>query len=220
MNGPAHHDSHAGDGTSYRPGRLTRTAWGKDGAGGMLVERQEALDFMLENVRNSNLRKHILAVEAVMRGLGGRLGEDEEKWGLAGLLHDIDYETTKDSPDRHSLVGAEMLEAKGLAPEIVEAVRAHNEHHGLPRQTLMAKALHAADPLTGLIVAAALISPAKKLSAIDAKFVLNRFGEKAFAKGARREPMSAAKAELGLELSELIGLGLEAMQGISGDLGL
>jgi len=184
------------------------------------MDRQQALDFMLENVANSNLRKHILAVEAVMRRLAERLGQDVERWGLAGLLHDIDYETTKDSPERHSLVGAKMLEEKGLDPEIVDAVRAHNDYHGLPRATLMAKALYAADPLTGLIVAAALISPAKKLAGIDTEFVLKRFGEKAFARGARREPMLGAKAELGLELEELVGLGLEAMQGISGELGL
>ncbi len=184
------------------------------------MERQEALDFMLENVQNSNLRKHILAVEAVMRRLAKRFDQDVEKWGLAGLLHDIDYETTKDSPDRHSVVGAEMLEEKGLAPEIVDAVRAHNDAHGLPRKTLMAKSLYASDPMTGLIVAAALINPAKKLSAIDTNFVVKRFAEKAFARGARREAMVGAKAELGLELDEFIGLGLEAMQGISGDLGL
>lgn len=184
------------------------------------MDRQEALDYMMENVKNTNLRKHILAVEAVMRRLARRLGQDEEEWGLAGLLHDIDYETTKDSPDRHSIVGAEMLEQAGVAPDIVAAVKAHNDHHGLPRDSLMARALYAADPLTGLIVAAALISPAKKLSAIDAKFVHNRFGEKAFAKGARREPMLSAKAELGLDLGEFISLGLEAMQGISGELGL
>jgi len=184
------------------------------------MERQEALDFMLENVQNSNLRKHILAVEAVMRRLAERLGQDVEKWGLAGLLHDIDYETTKDSPERHSVVGAQMLEEKGLDPEIVDAVRAHNDLHGLPRTTLMDKALYAADPLTGLVVAAALINPAKKLAAIDTQFVVKRFGEKAFARGARREPMLSAKGELGLELDELVGLGLEAMQGISGDLSL
>ncbi|MEW6032350.1 MAG: HDIG domain-containing metalloprotein [Bacillota bacterium] len=184
------------------------------------MNRQQALDFMLEKVQNSNLRKHILAVEAVMRKLAARLGEDEERWGLAGLLHDIDYETTKDSPERHSLVGAEMLEEAGVEREIVEAVRAHNDHHGLPRESKMAKALHAADPLTGLIVAAALVSPTKRLSGIDTQFVLNRFGEKAFARGARREPMLAAKTELGLDLEELVQIGLEAMQGIAGDLGL
>ncbi len=184
------------------------------------MEREQALEFMRENVRNSNLRKHILAVEAVMRRLASRLGQNADRWGLAGLLHDIDYETTKDSPERHSLVGAEMLAEKGVDPEIVDAVRAHNDAHGLPRQSLMAKALYASDPLTGLIVAAALISPAKKLSGIDTKFVLNRFGEKAFARGARREPMIGAKAELGLDLEELVALGLEAMRGISGELGL
>ncbi len=184
------------------------------------MDRQEAYELMLEKVKTKNLRKHILAVEAVMRRLAERLGQDVEKWGLAGLLHDIDYDMTKDDPERHSMLGADMLAELGVDPEIVDAVRAHNDHHGLPRKTLMAKALYAADPLTGLIVAAALIKPEKKLSAIDTRFVLNRFGEKAFARGARREPMLSVKDELGLELDEFIGLGLEAMQGISGELGL
>jgi putative nucleotidyltransferase with HDIG domain len=184
------------------------------------MDRQEAYELMLEKVKTKNLRKHILAVEAVMRRLAERLDQDVEKWGLAGLLHDIDYDVTKDDPERHSIVGADMLAELGVDPEIVDAVRAHNDHHGLPRKTLMAKALYAADPLTGLIVAAALIKPEKKLSAIDTRFVLNRFGEKAFARGARREPMLSVEDELGLELDEFISLGLEAMQGISRELGL
>jgi len=184
------------------------------------MDRQEALEFMQENVTNRNLRKHILAVEAVMRRLAERLGQDPDRWGLAGLLHDVDYDMTKDSPERHSMVGADMLAEKGLDEEIVEAVRAHNDYHGLPRRTLMAKALYAADPLTGLIVAAVLVSPGKKLSAIDTEFILNRFKEKAFARGARREPMLTCKDELGLELEEFVGLGLEAMQGIHEELGL
>ncbi len=174
---------------------------------------------MLDKVQNANLRKHILAVEAVMRRLAVHFGEDPESWGLAGLLHDIDYETTKDDPDRHSLEGGEMLAAMGVDPEIVDAVKAHNERHDLPRATRMAKALHACDPLTGLIVAAALIRPEKKLAIVDVPFIMNRFGEKGFARGANRETIKHC-ADLGLSLEEFIGLGLEAMKGISGELGL
>ncbi len=154
-----------------------------------------------------------------MRGLARRLGEDEERWGLAGLMHDLDYDETKGEPEHHSLISANMVEEMGFDDEIVDAVRAHNEYHGLPRETLMARALYAADPLTGLIVAAALISPERTLDAIDAKFVLNRFHEKSFARGANREVIEAC-SEVGLSLEEFIELSLESMRGISGDLGL
>lgn len=183
------------------------------------MDRAEAWNLARRHLSSKNLRKHTLAVEAVMRALARRLGEDEEKWGLAGLLHDLDYEETKDEPHRHSLVGAERLAQLGVEPEIVEAVRAHNEAHGLPRSTLLAKALYAADPLTGLIVAAALIHPEKKLVAIDPQFVLNRFGEKAFARGANREAIRSC-SELGLGLEEFVATGLEAMRSIASELGL
>jgi len=172
-----------------------------------------------ERIKNKNLFKHTLAVEAVMRRLASHLKEDEELWGLAGVLHDIDYEETKDSPEDHSLVGGEMLGKMGLPSQVVDAVKAHNSVHGLPRESKMAKALYAADPLTGLIVAAALVHPDKRLGSLDTEFVLNRFGEKSFARGARRETIMACE-ELDLSLEEFISLGLEAMKGISGRLGL
>ncbi|HEY3314938.1 MAG TPA: HD domain-containing protein [Bacillota bacterium] len=183
------------------------------------MTRDEAYQLMLGKVQNQNLRKHILAVEAVMRRLAEHFGEDPDRWGLAGLLHDIDYESTKDDPDRHSMEGADMLAGMGVEPEIVEAVRTHNERHGIPRTTKMAKALFACDPLTGLIVAAALIRPEKKLAIVDAAFIMNRFGEKGFARGANRETIKHC-SELDLLLDEFVGLGLEAMKGISGELGL
>jgi len=183
------------------------------------MDRQEAYKLVKKHLKNKNLVKHTLAVEAVMRRLARRLGEDEEEWGLAGLLHDIDYDETKDDPARHSLVGGDMLAEMGLGAHIVEAVKAHNDAHGLPRETAMARALYAADPLTGLIVAAALIHPDKKLAAINTQFVLNRFEEKSFARGARRDTIDAC-SELGLSREEFCALGLEAMQGIADDLGL
>ena len=183
------------------------------------MDRDRALGLLEKYLPNANLRKHSLAVEAVMRRLARRFGEDEELWGLAGLLHDIDYESTKGDPARHSLEGARMLEEMGLPPEVVNAVRVHNEYHGLPRQSLLDKALYATDPLTGFIVAGALILPEKKLDAVDVPFLMHRFKEKGFARGASREQMRSC-SELGLSLEEFFALGLEAMKDIAADLGL
>lgn len=184
-----------------------------------MLNREEALNILNENLKNKNLFKHCLAVEAVMRGLAKHFGENEEVWGIAGLLHDIDYEETADDPERHSVVGAEMLREIGLPSEVVNAVRAHNPAHGDERESLLDKTLYAADPLTGIIVAAALISPKKRLSVIDTQFVLNRFEEKSFARGVNREQIKAC-SEFGMELEDFINLGLKEMQKISDELGL
>lgn len=178
------------------------------------MNREEALKHVKENIKNKNLLKHMYATEAVMRGLAEKFGEDKDKWGIAGLVHDIDYDITADNPERHSLVGGAMLEELGYDKDIVYAVKAHNKVHGLERKSLMDKALFCTDPLTGLIVASALISPAKKLHAIDTKFVINRFHEKSFARGANREQIAAC-SELGLTLEEFISIGLESMRQIN-----
>ena len=154
-----------------------------------------------------------------MKRLARHFSEDEEKWGLAGLLHDIDYDDTKDKPELHSLEGAKMLAEMGLPQEVIYAVKVHNVRHGLPRQSLMDKALYATDPTTGLIVAGALIKPEKKLAAIDVPFLVNRMKEKSFAKGANREQIRAC-TEMGLTLEEFLDLSLEAMQGAASELGL
>ena len=183
------------------------------------MTRDEAIEEVKARIKTKNLIKHVLAVEAVMRRLATHFNEDPDQWGLAGVLHDLDYEETKDDPALHSLIGAKVLEEMGVDPGIVQAVRSHNEYHGLPRETLMEKALYCSDPLTGLIVASALIHPDKKLASIDPAFVLKRFDEKAFARGANRETIKAC-AELGLELDDFVSMGLEAMQGIAGEIGL
>ncbi|MDN5277873.1 MAG: hypothetical protein PWR01_1838 [Clostridiales bacterium] len=183
------------------------------------MTREEALQMVKENVKNVNLVKHMLATEAVMRALARRLGEDEEKWGVIGLVHDVDYERTADSPSRHGLIGAQMLAEAGMGEDEVNAVKAHNEALGYPRVTKLDKALYAADPVTGLIVAAALVKPSKKLADVDTEFVLKKFKEKSFARGASREQIMSCQ-ELGLTLEEFIGLAIDAMQSIAGDLGL
>ncbi len=183
------------------------------------MTRDELVKEVQSRIQTKNLFKHILAVEAVMRALARHFGEDEERWGAAGLLHDIDYEETKTDTANHSLLSGKIAGELGFDEEIVDAVKAHNEAHGFPRETKMAKALYSSDPLTGLIVAAALISPEKKLAAIDTDFVIHRMGEKSFAKGANRDIIRAC-SELGLSLEEFVAIGVAAMQGIHEELGL
>jgi putative nucleotidyltransferase with HDIG domain len=183
------------------------------------MTREEAFNLVKENLNNVNLVKHVLATEAVMRALAKKLGQDEEKWGLVGLIHDIDYEKTADSPEQHGLVGAQMLADAGMDVETVNAVKAHNEALGYERTTLLDNALYAADPVTGLIVAAALVKPSKKLADVDTEFVLKKFREKSFARGASREQIMGC-VKLGISLEEFIGLAIEAMQGIADELAL
>ncbi|MFZ7101253.1 MAG: HDIG domain-containing metalloprotein [Peptococcaceae bacterium] len=183
------------------------------------MERQEALELIKKNVKNKNLLKHMLSCEAVMAALAKHFGENEEKWALAGLLHDIDYDYTKNEPHRHSLLGSEMLAEAGLHQDIVYAVKSHNGIHGLERKGKMDMALFCTDPLTGLIVAGALIKPEKSLATIDVGFLLNRFEEKGFARGASRVQIAACR-ELDLSLEEFFRIGLQAMQGIHKELGL
>jgi len=173
-----------------------------------------------EKIQNQNLIKHCLAAEACMRDLAKHFEEDEEVWALAGLLHDIDYEETKIDPERHSIIGAETLEKAGCEKEICDAVKTHNEVHGIAPETKMAKALFSVDPLTGLIVAAVLVLPSKKIADLTAENVLNRFKEKGFAKGANREIISQCQDLLSLSLEEFVEIGLKAMQKIDKDLGL
>lgn len=183
------------------------------------MNKEEALKLVQEKIQNQNLVKHCLAVEACMRVLARNFDEDEEKWGLTGLLHDIDYEETKDAPEKHSLIGAEMLEKLGLDKEICEAVKTHNEAHGIAPETKMAKALYSVDPLTGLIVASTLVMPSKKIADLTPENVLNRFKEKSFAKGANREIIKKCE-DIELSLEEFVEIGLKAMQTISENLGL
>jgi putative nucleotidyltransferase with HDIG domain len=183
------------------------------------MRRDEALDSIRANVENENLIKHMLATEAMMRALAKRLGEDEEEWGLTGLLHDIDVELTEGDMSSHSKLGADLARELGASEAMAHAILCHNETHGVARETKLDKALFCADPLTGLIIAAALVRPDKKLAGVEAKSVKKRFKEKSFAAGANREQISQC-SQLGLELDEFIELGLKAMQEIAPNLGV
>lgn len=184
------------------------------------MKREKALELLKQKVQTENLIKHSLAVEAVMRALAHYFEENEEKWALAGLLHDIDYEKTKNEPKKHSLAGAEMLKELGIDEDICQAVKVHNEIHGEKPETLMEKSLFVSDPITGLIVAATLVLPSKKLTDLTVENVLNRFKERGFARGANREIIAKCQDYLNLNLAEFTKIALEAMQFISDDLGL
>jgi putative nucleotidyltransferase with HDIG domain len=181
--------------------------------------REEAQAFLAEWTKNRNLRKHAYAVEAAMRAYARRLCEDEQKWGVVGLLHDFDYERYPDL-ENHPARGAEFLRERGYPEELVQGVMAHAEHTGTPRDTAMKRAVFAVDELTGLIVAVALVRPSKKLADVTVEAVLKKWPEKRFAAGVDRTLIETGAREMGVTLEEHVGIVLEAMQGVAGDLGL
>jgi len=182
-----------------------------------LITREKALELLDKHLKAKNLFKHCLAVEAVMRALAKRLNQDEELWGLTGLLHDLDYDYTKSDPEKHCLVTLELLKDEDVPQEMLDGILAHCGKK--ERTTLLEKAIYPADPVTGFIVAAALIRPEKKLEVINVDFLKRRFKEKAFAKGASREQMKTC-SEIGLGLDEFLEISLNAMKSIAKDLGL
>jgi len=181
------------------------------------MTRQQALKLVQEKVTTKNLVKHMLAVEAGMRALAPRFNGNPDRWALAGLIHDLDYEQTKDSPDRHGHVTVDFLKAQGFGdPEIMNAILAHAGHK--TPETPMEWALTAVDPLTGLIVAASLVHP-QRLAGLTPENVLNRYKEKGFARSASREGIALC-SNLGLSLEEFVEVVLSAMKGVRQDLGL
>lgn len=183
------------------------------------MNREEALKSIEARVSNANLIKHMLATEAVMRALARRLGQDEAEWRLAGLLHDIDIDLVHGDLTTHSKVGAELVKELGASDSISYAILCHNQVHGTPRLSLLDKALYSADPLTGLITAAALVRPDKKLAGLDISSVLKRFKEKRFAAAIARQQIADC-TELGMQMDEFVALALQAMQEVAPTLGL
>lgn len=183
------------------------------------MDRSRAMEELLLRIENENMIKHSLAVEAIMRKLASHFNEDENMWGIAGLVHDIDYERIEGKMELHGKMGGDILEGLDADETIVYAVRAHNPMNDLPRRRKIDKALYCADPMAGLIIACALILPDKKLKDVDTQFVLNRYHEKGFARGANREQIASC-SELGLTLEEFASISLEALNEISDQLGL
>jgi uncharacterized protein len=179
--------------------------------------RPQVYALIEEHVANENLRRHMLACEAIMRALAKRLGEDPDEWGLAGLGHDLDVELTADDPSKQGVIAAEKVTALGGSPEVAHAMAAHNDLTGVATESRLDVALVAADQLSGLITAAVLIRPDKSLAQVQLKSLRKRYRETAFARGADRESIARCQ-ELGLDLDEFMTIGLEAMQGIAGGL--
>ncbi len=181
------------------------------------MNRDEALSLVKQHLKNKNLVKHSLAVEACMRAMAERFGEDVDKWGLAGILHDLDYEITEKSPELHTTETVKVLEEHGIDPDIIYTVKAHAAM--VPCKSKMDYSIFSIDPLTGLIIAATLMHPTKKLNDVDLGFVKRRYKEKSFARGAKREEIEQI-TNIGMDMDEFITICLEAMQGIHKDLGL
>ncbi|NLE73160.1 MAG: HDIG domain-containing protein [Actinobacteria bacterium] len=184
------------------------------------MTREEAVTLVKERVQNENLVRHMLATEAIMADLADRLGGNRDTWAMAGLLHDLDVEETADRMDVHGLRSVEWLQEAGFQDtEVLQAVRAHNPENGTVAGCLLDQVIVAADPLSGLITAAALIRPEKKLELVSLKSLKKRFREPAFARGANREGIATCE-QFGLSLEEFLSIGLAAMQRIAPELGL
>ena len=194
------------------------------------MKREDAYKLVNEMLQSKNLVKHCLAVEAIMRGLAVKLkdmhpelpaGEfDIEEWGLVGLLHDADYEVTNKDLETHTDVIVKKLRDSGEPERVVQAILAHHPLKRDSRDNYLEKAIFAADELSGLITAVALVRPDKKLSSVTVDSVMKKFYQKEFAKGALREQIVTCEPELGIPLEEFVGIALESMQSISDELGL
>jgi putative nucleotidyltransferase with HDIG domain len=186
--------------------------------------RADTLALMHEYTASESLRKHMLAVEGAMRAYARKFGEDEERWGTAGLIHDFDYErfpNNAHSPtDEHPAAGVRILKSKGYPDDILEAILGHAHYTNAPRESQMAKTLFAVDELTGLITATALVRPSKSVHEVDVKSVRKKMKDKAFARGVNRDDVINGAAELGVDLDEHINFVIGAMQARSADLGL
>jgi len=185
----------------------------------MVMNRQDAWTLLCEYTQSPGLRKHALAVEAAMRAYARRFGEDEEKWGIVGLLHDFDYEIHP-TLDQHPQDGAKILRERGYPEDVVYAVLSHAEHLGMERRSPMDKAIYAVDELTGLITAVALVRPTKSLFEVDSAAVRKKMKDKAFARSVNRDDVIKGAEILGVDLDEHITFVIEAMKEVADELGL
>lgn len=185
----------------------------------MALHREEAFRLFTEWNQNESLVKHGLAMEAALRAYARKFGEDEEKWGITGMLHDIDYERHP-TVEEHGKVGADVLRQHDYPEDVVHAVQAHNDYHGLPRNDLLSKTVFACDELTGLITATALVRPNKSILGLEASSVKKKMKDKAFARGVNREEIIKGAEALGVDLTEHITFVIQAMEASADTLSL
>jgi putative nucleotidyltransferase with HDIG domain len=184
-----------------------------------MINRESAWSLLCEYTQSESLRKHMMAVEACMKAYARKQGEDENKWGITGLLHDFDYEKYP-TPQEHPFVGNKILKERGYSEEIRRAILSHAEYSGVKRETPMEKTLFACDELAGFITATALVKPSKSLAEVDAKSIRKKMKDKAFARSVNRDDIVNGAADLGVDLDQHIAFCIEAMKGIAGELGL
>src|SRR5919205_1953379 len=189
-----------------------------------LPSREDTLALMHEYTQSDSLRKHMLAVEGAMRAYARKFGEDEERWGITGLIHDFDYDRFPNSAhsptEEHPAEGVRILRQHGWPEDILEAILGHATYSGVPRESRMAKTLFAVDELTGLITATALVRPSKSLHEVDARSVRKKMKDKAFARGVNRDDVLLGAQELGVDLDAHIQFVIDAMRARAAELGL
>ena len=183
------------------------------------MNRDVAWAILTEFTKGDSLRKHARAVEASMRAYAARFGEDPERWGIAGMLHDFDYEMHPRAP-HHPLKGAEILTARGLSVDLVYAILAHADYSGMPRRSLLDRALYACDELTGFVHACALVRPGKVVAGLEPASVRKKLKDKAFARTVNRDDVYRGATELGVELDAHIAFVVEALAGVAPEVGL
>jgi len=184
-----------------------------------VVDRAAAWSILTEFTRSDSLRKHARAVEASMRAYAGTFGADREAWGIAGMLHDFDYEMHPRAP-HHPMKGAEILKARGVAPEIVYAILAHADYSGMPRRALLDRALYACDELSGFVHACALVRPGRVIAGLEPASVKKKLKDKAFARTVNRDDVYRGAEELGVELDAHIAFVVRALTGVASEIGL
>lgn len=186
------------------------------------MTKEEALKALDTLVKNENLKRHHLAAGVAMRGVALYLKQDENKWEVVGLLHDADYERTKDRPKEHGMIILDEVRSQGfdLSEDLAEAIKFHNKDNVAAKESLMGWGIWTVDELTGLIVACALVRPDKKLASVETKFVLEKMKEPSFAKGAIRERIYDCEAKLGIKLDKFVEIVLNSMKSIAGSIGL
>jgi len=186
--------------------------------------RSDTLAIMHEYTASDSLRKHMLSVEAAMRAYAAKFGEDVDRWGITGLIHDFDYEKfpndAHSATEEHPAEGVRILRSRGFPEDILEAILGHAQYSGVPRQSLMAKTLFAVDELTGLVTATALVKPNKSVMDVEARSVRKKMKDKAFARGVNRDDVINGAADLGVDLDEHIAFVIAAMQGVAESIGL
>lgn len=189
----------------------------------MQLKRDDALALMHEYTQNENLRRHMYAVEVAMRAYARKYGEDEDLWGITGLLHDFDYERwpndERKPDDEHPTNGVAILRERGYPEEMLEAIMGHANHTDVPRESLMAKTIYAVDELTGFVTACALVRPTG-ITDLKAKSVKKKLKDPSFARGVNRDDVNKGVAELNVDFSEHVQFVIEAMKEIQGELGL